>query len=127
MFQIDGRPLEINAKEIAEKMFETNVGSNTEQILKPAAEVDLHIENVSKTYWRLSNTEIFALQLKTFENHLEQSIASGLDNVVFIHGIGDGKLKSAIHQILAGHQNVSFFGKASEQKYGDGATLVRIK
>jgi Smr domain len=127
LFQLDEKPLEINAKEIQEKMFESNVAQETIISQKPATEVDLHIENLTKTYWRLSHAEIFALQLKTFETQLESAIVAGVDKIVFIHGIGEGKLKNALHQKLKEHKNVSAFGKASDIKYGDGATVVKIK
>ncbi len=127
LFQLDEKPLLFDLNEIKEKMFETSSISGQISSTKPASEVDLHIENLSKTYWRLSNAEIFELQLKTFEENLEQAIASGLDELVFIHGVGEGKLEAAIHQKLKGHKNVASFGRASQQKYGEGATVVKVK
>lgn len=127
LFSLEEKIITIDANEIREKMMETNTVSTKKFSENIAQEIDLHIENLTKTYWRLSNAEIFALQLKTFEENLEKAIASGMDEIVFIHGIGEGKLEAAIHEKLKTHKNVSLYTNASEQKYGAGATLVRIK
>jgi Smr domain len=127
LFLLDEKPIEINAAQIKEKMFETNIKPSLNISINPNSSIDLHIENLSKTFWRLSNAEILALQLKSFAEFMDQAISSGLDEVIIIHGVGEGTLKNAIHQQLLVHQNVGSFIKASEQKYGDGATLVRIK
>lgn len=127
LFQIDEKPFEINAKEIQEKMLGESPKIVSETIVKPAAEFDLHIEKLSNNFKQLGNAEIFAMQIDAFEKHLDKAIATGLEEIIFIHGIGDWKLKKAIHEILEFHKNVSDFEMANEQKYGTGATFVRIK
>jgi DNA-nicking Smr family endonuclease len=127
LFQIDEKPIEINAKEIQEKMIEGPTKPVFEAIAKPEAELDLHIENLNKNYKQLGNAEIFATQIDVFEKHLQKAVIAGLHEAVYIHGIGDGKLKKAIHDILEFHPNVRDFGAANAQKYGEGATFVRIK
>lgn len=127
LFQMDERPFEINAKEIQEKMLGEKPKIVSEITVKPAAEFDLHIEKLSQKFKQLGNAEIFATQIDAFEKHLDKAIATGLEEIVFIHGIGDWKLKKAIHEILEFHKNVGDFGQANEQKYGAGATFVRIK
>jgi DNA-nicking Smr family endonuclease len=130
LFQLDAEdtPVTLNVEELKEKMFE----SNTEQILtkqfaKPAAEIDLHIEQLTKNFMGMSNAEILELQLKTFENHLEKAIAGGMDEVFFIHGVGNGVLSNEIHRRLSKHKNVGFFQDAQKEKFGYGATKVKIK
>jgi Domain of unknown function (DUF2027)/Smr domain len=127
LYSIEEKPMILNALEIREKMMDQNTISSKSISENIADEIDLHIEKLSKTYWRLSNAEIFALQLKIFEENLEKAIANGMDEIVFIHGIGEGKLEAAIHQKLKSHKNVALYFQASQQKYGTGATMVKIK
>jgi hypothetical protein len=127
LFQIAEKPFEINVKEIQEKMLGESPEVISEIKLKLASEFDLHIEKLSNNFKLLGNTEIFAMQIDAFEKHLDRAIATGLDEVVFIHGIGNWKLKKAIHEILEFHKNVADFGLANEQKFGVGATFVKIK
>jgi hypothetical protein len=127
LFQMDEKAIEINAKEIQEKMVESNSKLSMESNQKPEEVVDLHIEKINVNFKQLGNMEIFANQIDTFEKYLDKAIAAGMHEVVYIHGIGDGKLKKAIHDTLEFHNNVRDFGPANEQKYGQGATFVRIK
>ncbi|MES2795864.1 MAG: Smr/MutS family protein [Bacteroidota bacterium] len=127
LFQIDDKPFEINPAAIQEKMLGESPKIVSETNVKPADEFDLHIEKLSNNFKQLGNAEIFAMQIDAFEKHLDKAIATGLEELIFIHGIGDWKLKKAIHEILEFHKNVADFGMANEQKYGAGATFVKIK
>ncbi len=126
-FQIDQKPIEINAKEIQEKMQDDFVEKSIETTIKPNEICDLHIEELVKNYKQLGTAEIFAMQIDAFEKHLDKAIAAGLNEVIFIHGVGDWKLKKAIHETLEFHKNISEFGLANEQKYGLGASFAKIK
>ncbi|MBT29284.1 MAG: DNA mismatch repair protein MutS [Thalassobius sp.] len=90
-------------------------------------EVDLHIEKFDPQALSLSNEQIISRQLNYFENELDKAIFNGVDEIIFIHGVGAGVLKAAIHQRLSGHQHVAYFKDAHKQKFGYGATLVKIK
>ncbi|MBX9851983.1 MAG: hypothetical protein K2X86_09515 [Cytophagaceae bacterium] len=59
---------------------------------KPAQEIDLHIEKLVTDHSRMNNAQILELQLKTFEKNLDQAIASGMNEIIFIHGVGNGVL-----------------------------------
>jgi dsDNA-specific endonuclease/ATPase MutS2 len=67
------------------------------------------------------------LQLKTFEENLDRAIATGMDEITFIHGIGSGALRNAIHKKLSKMKNIQYFEDTLREKFGYGATLVRIK
>lgn len=133
LFQLDAEdlpeiPLVINPAELKEKMF----SSKTEEISpknfeKPSSTVDLHIEQLSKNALSMSNTQMLELQLRTFETKFESAIASGMDEIVFIHGVGNGVLKEQIQRKLAGHKNVAWFQDAQKEKFGYGATRIKIK
>ncbi|GAB2777194.1 hypothetical protein GCM10027275_20230 [Rhabdobacter roseus] len=89
--------------------------------------VDLHIEKLLPEYAKLPKEEILTIQLKTFEQQLEQAIAGGADEMTFIHGVGNGVLRSELHRRLGQHQHVQYYQDAQKEKFGYGATLVKIK
>ncbi len=94
---------------------------------KPAAVVDLHLEKLTGDTGKLSNTEKLTLQISTFERQLEAAIAAGMNDITFIHGAGQGVLRTELHRRLSKHQNVQYFEDAQKQKFGYGATFVKIK
>ncbi|WP_247234561.1 DUF2027 domain-containing protein [Telluribacter sp. SYSU D00476] len=89
--------------------------------------VDLHIEKIRPDYARLSKADMLEAQLLVFEQQLEQAIATGMDEITFIHGVGNGVLRAELHRRLSRHQNVDFYKDAQKEKFGYGATLVKIK
>ena len=70
---------------------------------------------------------MIAIQLKTFEQQLEKAIASGMDEITFIHGVGNGVLRTELHRRMSKHKNVKFYEDAQKEKFGYGATKVKIK
>lgn len=93
---------------------------------KPPREVDLHIEKLVADHSNMSNSEMLRIQLKTFDAHLNQAIASGMDEITFVHGIGNGVLRKEIHKILSQMGNIKYFQDSHKDRFGYGATLVRI-
>ncbi|WP_026966833.1 Smr/MutS family protein [Algoriphagus terrigena] len=96
------------------------------KITKPARSIDLHIEQLHPAPDTLSNSEKMRIQLETFETNLNQAIASGMDEITFIHGLGNGILKKEIHKRLSQIQNIKYFQDTQKDQWGYGATLVRI-
>ncbi|KAF0203841.1 MAG: DNA mismatch repair [Bacteroidetes bacterium] len=89
------------------------------------AEVDLHISELKEQYAEMSNSEILRYQLDYFSRMLDSAISNNYYKVVFIHGIGNGTLKSAIIAALADYDNVEF-RTAPFAKYGNGAVEIII-
>ncbi len=89
--------------------------------------IDLHIDKILKEYNHLSNSDILELQINTLEKALNNAISAGLDEFTIIHGVGEGILKNAIHKILREIQNIEFAENHNLEKFGKGATLVRIQ
>ncbi len=89
--------------------------------------IDLHIEKILKEYNHLSNSEILELQISTLEKSLNNAISAGIDEFTIIHGIGEGILKNSIHKILRETPNIKFAENHNLEKFGKGATLVRIQ
>jgi Mismatch repair ATPase (MutS family) len=95
------------------------------QHLEPAKyEVDLHIEKLAPEWRHLSNFEILTIQLNTFEKYLELAIAHHQHNLIVIHGVGTGKLKDEIHEILKSKREVRSFINQYDPRYGYGATEI---
>lgn len=90
-----------------------------------ALEIDLHIEELMDNYSHLSNGQILEIQLRHFRKNLENAIAQGEKKIIFIHGVGNGVLKTEIRKILSNYDGISFHD-ASFRKYGFGATEVII-
>lgn len=87
-------------------------------------EVDLHIHQLTDGYKRMDNYDMLSLQIDTAKRKLEFAISKRFSKVVFIHGVGEGVLKSELHFLLNKY-SVDYYD-ASYQKYGLGATEVYI-
>ena len=102
-------------------------GASQIKLTRPPAQVDLHIEELTDTYDSMNNGEMIELQLQTFEEKLDQAIATGMDEITFVHGVGSGVLRREIQKRLSQMKNIMHFQDAMREKFGYGATLVRIK
>lgn len=89
--------------------------------------VDLHAEKLGDTIAGLPQNQILREQLNKFEQALDAAIANGLAEVTFIHGVGNGTLRHAIHKHLSKRSDILNFKDARKEKFGYGATLVRLK
>lgn len=130
LFQLDAEDLllVINPAELKEKMMQTKTEEiPLKTVEKPAPTIDLHIEQLTTNFLSMNNTQMLDIQLRTFETKFENAIASGMDEIVFIHGVGNGILKQEIQKKLAGHKNVAWFQDAQKEKFGYGATRIKIK
>ncbi len=97
-------------------------------VVAPPHEVDLHLEALRPDNTEeLSNTAILRLQLDAFEDALSRALATNMHEIVFIHGMGNGVLRKEIHRQLSRNKDIKFFEDAHKEKFGFGATLVRLK
>jgi hypothetical protein len=97
-------------------------------VVAPPHEVDLHLEALRPdNKEELSNTAILRLQLDAFEDTLSRALATNMHEIVFIHGMGNGVLRKEIHRQLSRNKDIKFFEDARKEKFGFGATLVRLK
>lgn len=87
-------------------------------------EVDLHVNQLVKSTVGLDNFDMLNLQISTAKRKLEYAIQKRIHKIVFIHGVGEGVLKSEL-QFLLQKYPVKYYD-ASYQKYGLGATEVYI-
>ncbi|GAB2868557.1 Smr/MutS family protein [Hymenobacter ruber] len=97
-------------------------------VVAPPHELDLHLEALlPDNKEELSNTAILRLQLDAFEDALSRALATNMHEIVFIHGMGNGVLRKEIHRQLSRNKDIKFFEDARKEKFGFGATLVRLK
>lgn len=86
--------------------------------------VDLHIEKLTDNWKHLSNFEILTIQLKAFEKFYDLSVAHHQASLTIIHGVGTGKLRDEIHDILKLKKEVKSFVNQYHPSYGYGATEI---
>jgi len=93
--------------------------------LPPARSVvDLHIEKLSNNWQHLSNAEILDIQLKEFEKWYDIALAHFQTTFTVIHGVGTGRLRDEIHDILRLKKEVKSFINQYHPSYGYGATEI---
>ena len=97
-------------------------------VLAPPHEFDLHLEALRPDHKEeLSNSAILRLQLDAFEDALSRALATNMHEIIFIHGMGNGVLRKELHRQLSRNKDIKFFEDARKEKFGFGATLVRLK
>ncbi len=86
--------------------------------------VDLHIEKLTDSWKHLTNFEILSMQLKAFEKYYELAVTNYQPSLIVIHGVGVGKLRDEIHEILKSKKEVKTFVNQYHHLYGYGATEI---
>ncbi len=94
-------------------------------ILENEKEIDLHIEELVEDFSGLSNAEMISIQLKHFSKEMDNAMKMHFRRVIFIHGVGNGKLKNEIRKELGNYPGIAF-KDADNRKYGYGATEVTL-
>jgi hypothetical protein len=130
------KQLLISATELQEAMYKSKKEERREA--KPAIanknkkdntplEIDLHINKLVDTTSGMSNTDILNLQLSRFHEALKTHKRKKGQKIVFIHGKGEGILRTAIEKELKTvYKRQCRFQDASFREYGYGATMVTI-
>jgi hypothetical protein len=129
LFQLDNKPVTVNSDKILEHLSENPEPATDKYNLKPPhSEIDLHIEKITDDdYSVLSNSEILRRQMAVFQDNLERALAANLPEITFIHGTGNGVLKKEIQKILSRSKDIKFFEDAKKEKFGYGATRVKLR
>ncbi len=101
-----------------------DVGKIRENLPPARTVVDLHIEKLTDSWKHLSNFDILTLQLKEFEKFYDLAVAHYQPSLIIIHGVGVGKLRDEIHDILRLKKEVKSFVNQYNPSYGYGATEI---
>lgn len=86
--------------------------------------VDLHIEELTDDYNHMSNGEIISLQINHFHKELNSAILNHYYRIIFIHGKGNGVLRSRIRSELDS-MNLKY-KDVDTGRFGFGATEVLL-
>ena len=89
-------------------------------------EVDLHIQALLDDPSIFTPKEILDYQMQTFRREMERAIIDNVERIVFIHGLGNGTLKTEIRKTLERDYKKYEYNDASFKEYGFGATMVTI-
>ncbi|MDR1499503.1 MAG: DUF2027 domain-containing protein [Tannerellaceae bacterium] len=90
-------------------------------------EVDLHITSLLDNISGLTPSDMLSYQLDRFRDILNQYADRKGQQIVFIHGKGNGVLRSSMEKELK-HRYPSYnYQDASFREYGFGATLVTVR
>lgn len=119
---IENSKKEKDQKEPRKRLKSSKSGEN-----KGIEEVDLHIEELTDNHSGLSNSEILDIQMSRFTTTLDGGIIAGTRKMVFIHGLGNGRLKHEVAKTLNRKYPKLKYQDASFKEYGYGATMVIIK
>lgn len=93
---------------------------------KEMLEIDLHINELLDDCRGLSNGEIIEIQMDRFHSELKKALKNGPKNIVFIHGVGNGTLKTELRKALDLQKDKVSYHDASFKEYGYGATMVKL-
>jgi dsDNA-specific endonuclease/ATPase MutS2 len=128
VFQVDVKATPVDLQKLQDKLAESPAQPETYALEVPGHEVDLHIEKLTdRDVGTMSNSEILKIQLQAFQDNLDRALAANMHEIVFIHGTGNGVLRQEIHKILSRNKLIRFYEDARKEKFGYGATLVRLK
>lgn len=89
--------------------------------------IDLHAEQILESSKNMTSGEIIIAQLARFTISLDLAINSGKHGkIVFIHGVGSGRLKFEIQKLLKSKYPKIISQDASFKEYGYGATMIFV-
>lgn len=115
----------IDMSKLSAKGYKIYEAAKARQHLEPARSVvDLHIEKITDNWQHMTNFEIITLQLKEFERWYDLAVAHHQPNLIVIHGVGKGRLKEEIHEILKTKREVKYFINQYDPRFGYGATEI---
>ncbi len=136
----DNRALLINLSEYSEfKKQKEQLKNLVNKNLKPKdtkpkqenklEEIDLHIDKIvsEEKLQNMTAAEILDTQTARFLNALEGAIRNNTKRIVFIHGVGNGKLRYEIQRILKQRYPRLKYQDASFEEYGYGATMIILR
>ncbi len=96
---------------------------NPEKLAHFPREIDLHIEALRPNAGKMDAAIILQIQLRAFEDYLNEAIRLGIDEILIVHGKGEGVLRQKIHDSLDKSPYVKKYEKV-HPIFGSGATTV---
>lgn len=134
IFQVIKDELQSKIEELSEKDFHKVIEKKEQKELPKQSkrrvneiiEIDLHIDEVVDSIAGLSNGDMLEAQIHRFRSVMEEYATSKGQRIVFIHGVGNGRLKAEVRKVLDREYRKCNYQDASFKEYGYGATMVTI-
>lgn len=117
---------EAGRKPNAPQLLRYQTTPNPRDIAAFPREIDLHIEALTNSPGSIVKGKHLGFQLDHCRAYLRRANELGVDRVYIIHGLGEGKLRSAVHEMLGQMPFVKSFKNEWHQSYGNGATEVSL-
>lgn len=89
-------------------------------------EVDLHYHALTGARDSASPHEMLTLQMDHFDRMMRRAEQQRIPRIVFIHGVGQGRLRQEIREALTAYWPHCSAREGDPRKYGHGATEVRF-
>ncbi len=122
---VRGREIEVPAGELAEPVTEpADEAASTVRTIRSMPGTDDITEGISGKLNLIGQRVDPALSV--LERYLNDASMAGLGSVKIIHGIGTGRLSSAVREYLKGHPLVREFRKGEEDEGGEAVTVVYL-
>ena len=116
----------IQSKRPARKMAESK--PHSKETKKSYKEVDLHIHELLDDETGLTDNDKREYQIDKFKEEMDAALKDGkIKKIVFIHGVGGGRLKHDIRRELQRKYKKCLYQDASFAEYGYGATMVVLR
>lgn len=89
--------------------------------------IDLHAHELLETTTGMSSADIHQYQVEYFRRVMREHLGQKGMKIIFIHGKGDGVLRSSLERELKQRYRSCTYQDASFREYGFGATQVTIR
>ena len=89
--------------------------------------IDLHAHELLETTTGMSSADIHQYQVEYFHRVMQEHLGQKGMKIIFIHGKGDGVLRSSLERELKQRYRSCTYQDASFREYGFGATQVTIR
>ena len=89
-------------------------------------EVDLHYHVLTGARDSVSPHEMLTIQMEHFDRMMRRAEEKRIPRIVFIHGVGQGRLRQEIRDALTAYWPQCTCREGDPRKYGHGATEVRF-
>lgn len=87
--------------------------------------IDLHIEELIENFTTYTPSTLLQIQVNKIKSEIERGYSKNRKEIIFIHGVGKGVLKTEMVKILKTFPHVRFHD-APYSRFGYGATVVEL-
>jgi hypothetical protein len=97
---------------------------DTDRFARFPREIDLHLHKLVADPSKVDPTEALGFQLRAFADYLREAVELGIPSFFVIHGLGEGRLRQKVREMLREDPHVRDSRNDYHPKYGHGATEV---